>query len=599
MKRAVEDESGSSLHVDDPCSTGFANTDGWFSPQNMGDRKVRQAAYRLSSSLRFSWFKTLFQFLPSKTRRLSYRLLLPLLFGLIPISSALADSYPRSTAIDAIHYRLQLTLTAGRDDVQGETEILFQFNADGVGEIALDFSGLMTDQVTEDERAARFTHNGDKLQIALGGTYRRGERCRIAIKYHGRPDDGLIIRKNQYGDFAYFADNWPNRAHHWFPGIDHPYDKATAEFIVTAPADYDVIANGRLVEKRSLQNGNELTHWREETPIPTYCMVIGAAQFAILNLGEVERDGPDVPVFYYLYPKDRDRGAKSYGRVREIIEFFSSLVGPYPYEKLALVQSTTRYGGMENASSIFLAEAVFDEHVNAHEIAHQWFGDSVTEADWHHLWLSEGFATYFANLFAERFEGRDKFVQLMLKNKEAYLKEYASDPRPVYDPTITDLMKLLNRNSYEKGGWVLHMLRHLLGDEKFFAGIRDYYRTYRDRNALTEDLQRVMEFHYGQPLGWFFKQWIYEPGYPQLDARWRWNEGAKELTLRIEQRQSQSVFKLPLEVEFKLDNSARRETLNLNERAQSFTFKLAAKPQSVALDPDEWVLKVLTLRGEE
>jgi len=493
---------------------------------------------------------------------------------------------------------LQLTLSPKSDEVRGETEILFELKGDGVREIALDFAGLTTDQVTEETQAARFTHTGDKLKIALSRDYRRGERCRVAVKYHGRPSDGLIIRKNQYGDLTFFADNWPNRAHYWFPGIDHPYDKATAEFIVTAPADYDVIANGSLIEKRRLQDGNELTHWREDKPIPTYCMVIGAAHFAILNIGDVPREGGAVPVLYYLYPKDRDRGLNSYGRVREIIEFFSNLVGPYPYEKLALVQSTTRYGGMENSSNIFLGETVFDEHVNAHEIAHQWFGDSVTEADWHHVWLSEGFATYFANLFAERFEGRAKFVELMLKNKEAYLAEYSKDPRPIYDPAITDLMKLLNRNSYEKGGWVLHMLRHLVGDEKFFAGIRDYYQTYRDRNALTEDLQRVMESHYGQPLGWFFKQWIYEPGYPQLDAVWRWNESSKELTLRIEEKQSHTVFRLPLDVAFKLDKDTRRETINLGERSQSFTFKLAARPQSVALDPDEWVLKVLKLRAE-
>ncbi|MBO0799030.1 MAG: M1 family peptidase, partial [Blastocatellia bacterium] len=250
----------------------------------------------------------------------------------------------------------------------------------------------------------------------------------------------------------------------------------------------------------------------------------------------------------------------------------SELIGPYPYEKLALVQSSTRYGGMENASSIFLAENAFGELLNAHEIAHQWFGDSVTEADWHHLWLSEGFATYFANLFAERFEGRDKFVRLMLKDKEDYLKQYANDPRPVYDPSITDLIKLLNANNYQKGAWVLHMLRGLLGDEKFFAGIRAYYRTYRDRNALTEDLQHVMEFHFGQPLGWFFKQWIYEPGYPRLDAVWHWDENAKDLTLRIEQTQAQTVFRLPLEIEFRYDKNAQREKIDVGERSQNFTF---------------------------
>lgn len=156
-------------------------------------------------------------------------------------------------------------------------------------------------------------------------------------------------------------------------------------------------------------------------------------------------------------------------------------------------------------------------------------------------------------------------------------------------------MKLLNANNYQKGGWVLHMLRRVMGDAKFFAGIRDYYHTYRDRNALTEDLQRVMEFHAGQPLGWFFKQWIYEPGYPILDATWRWDERAKELRLSVRQTQAQTVFRLPIELEFGTEKTAKREVLQLNEREQQFTFKLAAKPSRVALDPDEWVLKVLTL----
>ena len=237
------------------------------------------------------------------------------------------------------------------------------------------------------------------------------------------------------------------------------------------------------------------------------------------------------------------------------------------------------------------------ERTVAHEIAHQWFGDSVTEADWHHLWLSEGFATYFENLFFERADGRDNFVSRMLAAKERYLKAYGSNPLPVYDPTITDLFKLLNRNNYEKGGWVLHMLRHVMGDKQFFAGIRDYYRTYRDRNALSDDFQRMMEFHAGRPLDWFFNQWIYEPGHPVYDAVWRWDESAKHLHILITQKKEKTIFRMPLDVEIKLGDLTRREVVDVNEWDQVFTFKLDAKPRSLALDPGEWVLKVLNLRG--
>jgi len=230
-------------------------------------------------------------------------------------------------------------------------------------------------------------------------------------------------------------------------------------------------------------------------------MVIGATEFSVINTGSWN----GISLSYYLYPKDRENGIKDYGRALQMIEFYTNLIGPYPYEKLALVQSSTRFGGMENSSSIFFDEESFNgsgrlEDTVAHEIAHQWFGDSVTQADWHHLWLSEGFATYFGNLFFERADGQDKFVSRMLADKERYLKANSSSPRPIYDSTVTDLLKLLNPNNYEKGGWVLHMLRHIMGDKQFFAGIRDYYRTYRDGNALTGDFQKVMEFHAGRPL---------------------------------------------------------------------------------------------------
>jgi aminopeptidase N len=333
-------------------------------------------------------------------------------------------------------------------------------------------------------------------------------------------------------------------------------------------------------------------------------MVVGATEFSIINVSASRRMNGGTQLFYYLYPKDRDRGMKDFGRALEMLEFYTNLIGPYPYEKLALVQSSTRFGGMENSSSIFFDEKAFDgsgklEGTVAHEIAHQWFGDSVTEADWHHLWLSESFATYFGHLFFERADGRDRFLRLMLEDKADYLKEYASDPRPIYDPSITDLFKLLNKNNYQKGGWVLHMLRHVLGDEKFFAGVRDYYITHRDRTALTIDLQRVMEFHAGRALDWFFKEWIYGPGYPIYDATWRWNEGAKELRLRVVQKQDKQVFRMPIDVEFRQGNATRREVVQVDQRDHTFTFKLDSKPQSVALDPDEWVLKVLTLTEEK
>src|SRR5215216_1468388 len=347
------------------------------------------------------------------------------------------DTYRRLIAIDAIHYRISLDIKDSTDEIAAETEILFAFNEDNVKSIALDFAGLAVDGVKEDDRAARFDQADARLNIHLEGDYRKGGRCRIRVKYHGKPTDGLFIKKNKFGDRSIFADNWPNRAHYWFPAVDHPYDKATVEFFVTAPDRYDVISNGALLASTSLQNGAKLTHWSEQVPIPTYCMVVGATEFSIINVSASRRMNGGTQLFYYLYPKDRDRGMKDFGRAHEMLEFYTGLVGPYPYEKLALVQSSTRFGGMENSSNIFFDEKAFNgsgrlEGTVAHEIAHQWFGDSVTESDWHHLWLSEGFATYFGHLFFERADGRESFLKMMLDDKEKYLKTYSSDPRPIY-----------------------------------------------------------------------------------------------------------------------------------------------------------------------
>lgn len=513
-----------------------------------------------------------------------------LLLGLA--APALADDYVRVAGVDVAHYRIALTLDDTSSAIQGETEILLDITAGGVTIIPLDFGAMTVDRVTEQGETTAFTHENGRLLIRLRRRYAPGDRVMLRVAYHGQPADGLLIKENKFGHRAIFADNWPDRARHWFPSIDHPYDKATAEFLVTAPARYDVVANGRLIETTHRQDGAKQTRWRTLSPIPTYCMVVGAAAFSVIHAGSWN----GIPVAYYLYPEDRDHGIADFGRSLQMLEFYANLIGPYPYAKLALVQSSTRFGGMENASAVFFDEKAITgsgriEGTVAHEIAHQWFGDAVTAADWHHLWLSEGFATYFGALFFERADGRDRFMQMMARSKTRYLASHKQHPAPIHDPSVTDLFRLLNAYTYSKGGWVLHMLRGLMGDAAFFAGIRDYYRTYRDETALTRHFQRVMEFHAGQPLGWFFEQWVYETGHPVYEVTWSWRENVKTLDVRIRQTQDRPVFRMPLTLAVYAGETKRRETVDVRTRDQTFSFALDAKPSQVILDPDEWVLK--------
>jgi aminopeptidase N len=511
------------------------------------------------------------------------------------------DNYPRLASLDALEYRIELIIPDEGEEIQAETSIDFAVTADRPRNVSLDFGALKVDEVRVNGRAMTFRREGDKLVVTLG-SHNKGEHITVAIRYHGRPADGLFFKRNKFGGRTVFADNWPNRAHHWFPSVDHPYDKAKVEFAVTAPAQYRVVANGKLVETADHGRGWRLTRWREDADIPVYCMVVGATEFAVADAGSFG----GVPLSYWLYADDLDNGRRDYGRALAVADYFTKLIGPYPYEKLALVESSTQFGGMENSSSIFFDEKAYDgsgklEGTVAHEIAHQWFGDSVTESDWHHLWLSEGFATYFGALFFEHADGPARFREIMLASRERYMKDADAVSRPIHDPSVTDLFKLLNRNNYEKGAWVLHMLRHVMGDEKFFAGVREYYQTYRDRNASTEDFRRVMEKHAGGDLGWFFREWIYERGFPVYVAKWNWNTRIGFQTcVTVEQRGSPS-FDMPLDVEIKYDDaSVLRTTIRVSDwvKIQCYDHK-RRKPTAVAIDPDDWVLKTLTLQKEK
>ena len=324
-------------------------------------------------------------------------------------------------------------------------------------------------------------------------------------------------------------------------------------------------------------------------------MVIGAARFAVRNLGVVG----NVPVSAWVYPQNRDEGFHDYALAEGALRFFESHVGPYPFAKLANVQSKTRYGGMENASNIFYSERSVSgtrasEGLIAHEVAHQWFGDSVTERDWHHIWLSEGFATYFTQLYNEFVHGRDELVRGMLGARQTVIAFHAANPElPVIAEQLTDPEELLNRNAYQKGAWVLHMLRRQIGDDAFWRGIRDYYRTYRDGNALTDDLRRVMEEVSGQELRWFFDQWTRVAGHPVIEVEWSYDRSAGAVRVRLSQTQpSAAPFRFALDIGLGEgdDTSDVVHTVQIDQVDETFLLPAAQAPTELTLDPDTWLL---------
>jgi aminopeptidase N len=516
-----------------------------------------------------------------------------LLLALLCTAPAIADLYRRQPGIDILHYDIAVEITDESDTITGTTGIQLKVLADEVSDIWLDFEGMNIDRLHAGGVPVPFQLGGGRLSFTLDRAYRRDETATLEIQYRGTSGKkGLVIGKNRKGQRVFFAENWPDSAHYWFPCIDHPHDKATVDFSITAPDAYSVVANGRLASAKSLQDGRKTTRWHEAVSIPTYCMVFGAAKFAVTQGGRAS----GIPISYFYYPFDARAAKFKFARSGTILDYFSGLIGPFPYEKLAQVESTTTIGGMENASAIFYSEKSFagnpvSEAPVPHEVAHQWFGDSITEADWDHLWLSEGFATYLEALFYEHMEGPGALRQRMARAAAAVMKLGEKQHSPIIDPAITNLSEKLNAFNYEKGAWVLHMLRGILGDRVFFEGIRRYYTEYAGKTALSEDFRRIMESTSGVPLETFFRQWLHQPGWPQYRAIWDWNSDTRSLDIIIRQEQTTGLFDMPMEIAIHEGRRTHTHRVRVSEEVQSIHIPIPSRPDRLALDPDGWILK--------
>lgn len=513
---------------------------------------------------------------------------------------ARADAFPRQPGVDAIHYTFRLTLTDASDEITGESTAHLRLVKEGLKEVVLDLSsaakgkGMAVTAVTSDGKPVPYLHEKNQLRITLEPSSRASEERKFQVIYHGIPASGLHIGPNKYGERTFFSENWPDKARQWLPVIDHPYDKATSEFIVTAPVRYQVVSNGLLQEEIDLGDGRRQTHWKQSVPIATWLNSLGVAQFASHHAGQVR----GVPLETWVFHQDREAGMIAFeGPARKAIEFYSDYVGPYPYEKLANIQAVGFSGGMEHASAIFYGEKSFTgrpaSSLVAHEIAHQWFGDSVTEKDWDDVWLSEGFATYFALLYTEHYDGKEKFVADLKRSRSTVLAtEKRRNSLGVIHSNISDSGQILNQLVYQKGAWTLHMLRGQVGAAQFQVGIRDYYKRFRDSNATTDDFRAAMEKASGQDLRWFFSQWLRRPGSPVIEGTWSFDAEAQRIRIELAQKQPGDPYRLPMQLAILGEEKADPKILKveMDKLEQCFDFPRATAPRDLVLDPDTWVL---------
>ncbi len=513
-----------------------------------------------------------------------------------------ADKYPVNDKVQISHYVFNLHFSDQTDRIEGLAFITVIFKEKGNTPFRLDLvnqdpatgKGMLVTDVTVVGNRVAFTHEHNALVVTPGKSYSAGTTLIYSIQYSGIPMDGLHIGPTKYGDRSFFSDNWPNKARNWLPVIDHPSNKATCEFIVKAPLHYKVVSNGLLAEESNIDSVYRLTHWKQSVPISTWLYTIGIADFAVQYVDSFQGKS----IQSWVYAKDRVPGFYDLSYpVKASMEFFSAYIGPYAYEKVASIESPVVGGGMEAASAIGYSDKLVTgtrndrtRNVVIHELAHQWFGNAVTESIWDDAWLSEAFATCFTTLFLEQAYGKEAYDAELLKAGKLFREYYHKQPGfpIVADRTAEETAVTNYAVTYQKGSYVLLMLRDQIGKQAFQKGIRDYYAKHMNDHATTADFVAAMEKASGQNLSTFFKQWLKRDDYIQANAEWKYDKEKKLLVIRIQQQSSPyGAYEFPLEFNVN-DGTGKTKALKkirVTKGDEIFRLPLDHPPVKLEADP--------------
>ncbi len=512
------------------------------------------------------------------------------------------------------HLELDLRFVVATRSISGAATYRMTPVNPGLAEIRLDASELEISSITLDDGQSTplaWETFRDSITIRLDRSYGRGEPISLRIVYASRPRKGLFFiqpdESYPHKPTQIWSQGENEDAHWWFPCHDVTNQKMTTVMRATVDRDFVAVSNGYLVETVVNEDGTRTFHWRLDQPHPAYLVSVVIGQY------EVVRDEQGrVPLEYYLYPDRLEAGRELFARTPEMVEFFSRKFGvdyPYPKYSQALVDDFL-FGAMENTSATTMTDrCLLDERaaldlnyddIVAHELAHQWWGDLVTCKDWTQIWLNESFATYSEYLWREETAGADNARWSLFQDYLVYLREdLTSHRRPLVCRKYRFSEELMDRHAYEKGACILHMLRGVLGDEQFFRALGHYLRKHAHQTAETHDFKVAIEEATGRNLHWFFDQWIWNAGYPELEVTAHWERGQLRLSVRQLQAVAAAegggpVFRLPVEIEATLgDRSVLSWQVEIERAEQDFYFACPTRPVMLLFDKGERIFKLL------
>lgn len=518
--------------------------------------------------------------------------------------------YPPPLEFKAKHYHLDLKVDLEAKQIKGSATITLESFSGKQNRLKLDAIELNVEKVLFEGQVVPFRVFDTFLEIVLPSAPAIATPFSVQIFYSAQPRKGLYFQTPDVDHADLGLQVWSQGqdidSKWWFPCLDYPNQKATSEMRATVAERYFCLSNGQLLETLQNTDGTKTYHWKQSVPHVNYLvtLVVGEFEFA-------EEHWNGIPIQYYVPKNAKEKIARVFGKTPEMMKYFSEKIGiPYPYEKYAqVVAQNFVFGGMENTTATTLSDRILvDERAAvdydwvslvAHELAHQWWGNLVTCRGWAHAWLNEGFATFFEIVYFECADGLEEADNYAYGLRADYYSELKNYSRKLVESEFFDCGELFDRHIYHKGALVLRMLRHFIGEDMWWKGVKAYVERHAKGFAETDQFRLILEETTGQQLGRFFDDWVYGERHPQITAKYTFDEKNNLLALTLTQTQKHQIFSIPLQVDVVVQGKEYPFVAWCNQAEQHFFFPVPAHPERVVLNRRGMILCDLELEFPE